>query len=126
MAKLRNPRWLVFLALACAAIGCNRQDADSLSRIGQKLAAGLGEAKESLEIGWHGVVPAMGLEARVAARLHWDKALAGAAIVVKASGSEIELTGTVKEQAQQQRAVELTEATTGVEKVVDNLQVNAP
>ena len=119
-------RFLFLLALAAGAIGCNRQDADCLTRIGQKLAAGLGEAKGSLEVGWQGVVPAMGLEARVAARLHWDKALDGAAIEVKANGTEIELSGTVKDQTQQQRAAELAEATTGVEKVVDNLQVNSP
>jgi osmotically-inducible protein OsmY len=126
MGDLRNPRWLCFFVLALASTGCNRQDADCLTRIGQKLATGLGEAKDSLEIGWQGVVPAMGVEARVASRLHWDKALAGAAIEVKASGSEIELTGTVKDQTQQHRATELAEATTGVEKVVDNLQVNTP
>jgi hypothetical protein len=119
-------QFLYLLVLALGITGCNRQDADCLTRIGQKLSAGLGEAKESLEVGWQGVVPAMGLEARVAARLHWDKALAGAAIEVKASGSEIELTGTVKDQTQQHRAAELTEATTGVEKVVDNLQINSP
>jgi len=115
---------LFLLVLAGGIIGCNRQDSDCLTRIGHKLAAGLGEARGSLEVGWHGVVPAMGLEARVAARLHWDKALDGAVIEVKASGTEIELSGTVKDQTQQLRAMELSEATTGVDKVVDNLQVN--
>jgi osmotically-inducible protein OsmY len=124
-SSIRLP-FLVLFGLAWGVAGCNRQDADHLSHIGQKLAAGLGEVRGSLEVGWHGVVPAMGLEARVEARLYWDKALAGAAIEVKASGSEIELTGTVKDQTQQHRAVGLAEATSGVEKVVDNLQVESP
>jgi hypothetical protein len=128
MGDLQISRRLCFFfifALAWGLAGCNRQDADHLSRIGQKLAAGLGDVKESLAVGWHGVVPAMGLQARVEARLYWDKALADAAIEVKANGNEIELTGTVKDQTQQHRAVELAETTSGVEKVVENLQVNS-
>ncbi len=128
MGQLQRPRWhqfLFLLVLAGTTAGCNRQDADCLTHIGQKLASGLGEAKQSLEVGWQGVVPVIGLEARVAARLHWDKALAGAAIEVKASGAEVELTGTVQDLTQQHRAAELAEGTTGVEKVTNNLQVSS-
>lgn len=128
MRILGKPRRLtvsILLATALLPAGCKRQDAECLTRIGQKMATALGEAKSSLDVGWQGVVPAMGLEARVAARLHWDKALAGAAIEVKVNNAEVELTGTVGDQTQSARAAELAEATTGVEKVVNNLQINS-
>ena len=127
MGALRNPRrfFMFLLPTILLLTGCNKQDAECLTHIGQKMAAALGETKDSLNVSWQGVVPAMGLEARVAARLHWDKSLSGAAIEIKVNNAEVELNGTVQDQSQSARAGELAEATTGVEKVVNSLRVNS-
>lgn len=102
--------------------GCARQDADSLARIGRKLAerAGdwIGDVREQLDLGGGDSV-----QARVTQRLRWEKKLADVAIEVKAQGAEVELCGIVPDHALKLRALELAEATTGVQKVIDNIQV---
>ncbi len=63
------------------------------------------------------------LAGRVSARLRWDKSLADVKIEVSASGSILELKGSVREPAQKKRVLELAESTDGVDKVTDNLEV---
>jgi osmotically-inducible protein OsmY len=114
--------------LGCVlAAGCNRQDADCLRDIGHKLAADLvGDIQDSVHTGVQGVCDHLSLETRVSARLRWDRNLAGAAIEVKAQGADIELKGTLADPNQRRRAVELAESTTGVDKVVDSLELPSP
>ena len=125
MGKLRGG-WLV-LALAALATGCSRQDTERLARIGKRVAARAealtADCKAGLGTSWSGAGPAVGVGARVSARIRWDKDLAGLTIQVHATGSAVELKGTVRELAQRRRAVELAETTLGVEKVNDQLQI---
>jgi hypothetical protein len=126
MGKIWARRWVSLaglLGLTALATGCNQQDAEAMNRIGKKLAAVAGDIKDNLGGGWQGLYNSMGPEGRVATRVHWDKNLAEAKIQVKASGSDIELTGNVQNQEQKRRAVELAETTAGVDRVTDNLEV---
>ncbi|HLJ93430.1 MAG TPA: BON domain-containing protein [Gemmataceae bacterium] len=121
------------LGLVLLAGGCNQADAERLARIGQKLTA----RAESLTAdqaggfhkGWQTVCNSWQettLAGRVAARLRWDKKLADAQVQASAAGTVVELKGIVRDADQRQRAVELAETTTGVEKVTDSLEVAAP
>lgn len=129
-ASRTRPRargWLI-LALAIGACGCGEQDADHLARIGQ-LVAGKSEALTAdanmkLADGWQamrGDAAQIGLDARVAARLRWDKSLQKVPIDIHCEAGVVTLKGTVTELAQRRRAVDLAESTAGVQKVVDNL-----
>jgi osmotically-inducible protein OsmY len=128
MGKTRT-RWWAFslLLLLC---GCNHQDADRLARVTRKAAEkvqGLtggssnrvSEGLQVMRASWDEIA----LDARVAARLRWDKALSGSHIEVRSSGSNVELRGTVTGANQRGRAIELAEATLGVERVTDNLEI---
>jgi osmotically-inducible protein OsmY len=123
MTLRRHGCWLL-LALAFAAAGCNRQDTEALTRIGQKVQsraeAVTGDLKSTTAASWH-IVGDFGVDARVAARLRWDKELAGAAIDVLSSGTGVELRGKVTTFEQRRRAVMLAESTMGVEGVKDSL-----
>lgn len=130
MGKGRSPLGMVLLlAPIILATGCNRHDTESLSRIGRKIvdrasAAGSGvrEKLDVLKVARGGLGS---LQERVAVRLRWEKMLADMALEVVVSGTEIELKGTVKTAEQRARAVELAEATVGVERVLVSLTVAA-
>jgi len=120
---------LVLLPLAVQAVGCNSEDADRMARVGHKVlekAEALApEADGRLSRGWQAMrsgLDGMPLDARVTARLRWDKTLAEAEIQVSMDGGVVELKGSVRDAAQRQRAVELAESTAGVEKVTDSLE----
>jgi osmotically-inducible protein OsmY len=67
-------------------------------------------------------VVSMGIEARVYARLHWEKALADSKIDLSApKPGVIVLSGTVADAKARAKAVELTTDTVGVTEVVDHL-----
>ena len=121
MSKRRHRYWLL---VALLLAGCNRQDTEALTRIGQKVQARTeavtGDLKSTAAASWH-TVGELGVEARVAARLRWDKELAGAAIDVLPSGTGVELRGKVATFEQRRRAVMLAESTVGVEGVKDSL-----
>jgi osmotically-inducible protein OsmY len=111
--------------------GCNHEDADRLARVSRKAAAkveGLtGSAPRRLADGWQAMRAGwdeIALDARVSARLRWDKGLAGARIEVRASGGTVELEGSVLSANQRARAVELAEATSGVDRVTDKLEIS--
>ncbi len=120
-------------AVAALACGCGR-DADQLARVGRKVA---GRA-EALAEGAQGrigprlqsVRESLGdgatTEGRVAARLRWDKALAGAEIQVQISEGAVELKGTAADENQKQRAEELARTTAGVESVRNEIAVKVP
>jgi hypothetical protein len=128
----RGGRWLLAGVLVLGA-GCNRQDADRLSRLGRKgldrVETTLAGLTCSLTGGQAGIPCGPGegrLDLRVSARLRWDKNLAGEAIEVRAQGGLIELKGKVADLARRRRAVELAETTVGVEKVNDLLEAPPP
>jgi osmotically-inducible protein OsmY len=113
--------WLLLVVLT----GCNRQDTEALQRISRKVIARsealTGEVKNSAVTQWHGAQPDASLEARVSARLRWDKQIADIPLEVKAVGNTIEVKGKVRNLDQRRRVVMLAESTTGVEGVRDLL-----
>jgi osmotically-inducible protein OsmY len=120
-------RWLACLALLLA--GCEGQDADRLAKIGRKVVdrlemrttGGSGRLPDSLQ-SIRGGVGEFAIDAKVAARLRWDKELEGASIQVGAlGGGSVKLTGTVPSLDARQRAVSLARSTSGVGNVVDEL-----
>jgi len=104
-------------------LGCNRSDQDHLARAAgkarEKINSASGESGRGLTTGWQ----SMALDARVSARLRWDKTLSNEQIQVQATGGLIELKGTVRDLGQRRRAVELAESTVGTEQVLDLLEV---
>jgi osmotically-inducible protein OsmY len=112
----------VTLCFAPLTLGCNNSDRDHLARAAgkarEKVKGLTGETGQSLTTGWQ----SMALDARVSARIKWDKSLNKELIRVQANGAVIELHGTVKDLAQHRRAVELAESTVGIEQVVDLLE----
>jgi hypothetical protein len=123
-------RWF-WAALALLICGCGGQDVDRLGRIASMTAGKfndmVGGPHGKLANGWDAVFGAVSEatpDARVAARLRWDKALDQADIQVQSTGpGVVRLQGNVIDAAQQQRAGELAEATLGVEQVVNELVI---
>jgi hypothetical protein len=135
-AKLRKERKMGRLPLAGLALlllslaaGCNRQDTECLARLGKRAAQSADDLTATLRDSVNRNLQDVGgrtLEERVATRLRWDKGLTDAKVEVKAEGNVLEIKGTVKNQEQRRRAVELAESTTGVESVTDLLQISDP
>jgi osmotically-inducible protein OsmY len=126
MAK-PHPGRLVGMGLALVVLGgCTSKDAEHLARIGQKTASRANGLTNGQRMGsWQMVrsgVEEMTVDARVTARLRWDKDLHDAPIQVRASGGVVELSGTVQSLIQRRRAVELAERTAGVERVIDAIE----
>ena len=72
--------------------------------------------------GWQSLRGEIALDARVLSRLSSDKLLAKQSIEVEVRGGEVQLQGKVENLDQRRRAVQLTEWTVGVEKVIDRLE----
>ena len=122
--KLRS----FMIGAALLICGCGEQDTVQLSRIGQLMAGRVEaltvDANMKLANGWQamrGDATQIGLDARVAARLHWDKLLEKSTIDVHCEMGVVTLKGTVTELAQRKRAVDLAQSTAAVEKVVDEM-----
>jgi hypothetical protein len=129
---MRHLGWLL-LGGAVLAVGCKQEDADRLARVGQKVTTKLQtvtlDTDHTVLKEWQAVCHGWDettLAGRVAARLRWDKKLADTPIQVSAKGNEVELKGTLREESQRQRAVELATLTAGVEKVHDALEAPSP
>jgi osmotically-inducible protein OsmY len=124
-------RWLWLAGLAAAACGCNSQDVGCLAHVGRLTAAKLdgltGGARGKLATGWEAVRGSWSdatLDSKVALRLRWDKALAGADVRVQAAGTGVvRLRGAVTDLGQRRRAVDLAQSTHGVNRVLDELTV---
>jgi osmotically-inducible protein OsmY len=116
--------WLLFLGLG-GLQGCSRQDTECLSSIGRKVMQSASATTASCREKLDGLKSAKGgidnLHDIVALRLRWEKILADTPIEVVVSGQDIELRGTVKTAEQRARAVELAEATIGVQRVLVSL-----
>ncbi len=120
-------RRIFILAALAAAPGCNRNDADCLSRVGNKIA---GHTKSNFtEIGgkvdfrWPGGRREPTLQEKIHDRLQFDKSLKDAALEVIVKDNEVTLKGKLANLDQRQRAVELAESVIGVEKVTDATQL---
>lgn len=121
--------WLV-LGVAGFAGACNNQDVDGLTRVARKVSQkseGLTTtASDKLAAGWQALrahMDEVAVDARVAARIRWDRTLAGLPIEVQGTSGQVQLRGQVRTAEQRQRAVELAESTSGVEKVADELEI---
>jgi osmotically-inducible protein OsmY len=133
MTRRRSCQWVLSgLVLTVGGVGCSTDDTDHLARVAKCLAAkgeGLtGEADRTLT-GWQALqanMDEMALDARVSARLRWDKDMTGAQIQVQVKEGAVELKGTVRDLPQRRRAVELAQSTVGTEKVVDQLEIQTP
>lgn len=129
MGRKRVARGFVAMLLLVNLCGCNNGDADRLARFGTALAHKVDTivagSNGRIVRGWQTVPLQLGevaIDARVSARLHWEKSLGEANIDVHAVGTAIELRGKVRNVEQRRKAVELAEATTGVDKVTDSME----
>jgi hypothetical protein len=127
MGKKRSPlALLLLLGLGLLGGGCNRHDTERLSSIGRKIMDRASTATAGFREKLDGLKGSRGgdsIQDKVTLRLRWEKVLADTPIEVVVSGQEIELKGTVKTAEQRTRAVELAEATVGVERVLVSLSV---
>ncbi|MCS7045011.1 MAG: BON domain-containing protein [Gemmataceae bacterium] len=116
-----------FLIGVMLLAGCKQQDVDGLGRIGRKLLertqAAASPLRERFDSTLSGMSGRESVRQRVRLRMQWDQALAKEQIEVHATGGVVELRGTVKTDQLRRRAVELAEATVGVERVADQLQI---
>jgi hypothetical protein len=121
--RLSKNRFVALVVFVLFVLGCNSSDQDHLARAAgkarEKIKSASGESGRGLTTGWQ----SMALDARVSARLRWDKTLSNEQIQVQAAGGVIELKGAVHDLIQRRRAVELAESTVGTEQVVDLLEV---
>jgi hypothetical protein len=120
--------WLVVFLSMCPC-ACNSGDADRLARVGRRSAAKidnltcgapnkLANSLEAVRINWDDLT----LDTRVSARLRWDNLLTDAQVHVRTlDAGTVELSGTVNDDSQRQRAVQLAQSTVGVDRVVDLL-----
>jgi hypothetical protein len=133
MGKERSCRLaFVAMALIVGAGGCSNDDPDHLARVAKCVAAkgeGLTGDPDKTLTGLQALqanLDELTLDARVSARLRWDKDLVGAKIQVQIKEGAVELKGTVVDLSQRRRAVELAQSTVGTEKVADRLDIQSP
>jgi len=128
MGSIRR-RCLVGLLLAASAAltGCKGEDADRLAKVGRTLRAkmqGAGGANGNITRSLRADLDALTLDARIGARLRWDKSLQDVHLEVRGTGGEVELHGAVADDAQRQRALEVARSTIGVDKVTDAMELS--
>src|SRR5258708_7329495 len=142
MPTLARNRWSALFVTAIVALagvaltGCTAQDTECLARIGRKLADRSHGAADSIRDHVDGDLKALplggplpkdnALRERIAARLRWDALLADVRIDVQVVGQEVDLKGTVKNDAQRRRAADIAETTTGVQVVNEALRIEEP
>jgi osmotically-inducible protein OsmY len=123
--------WTAFLGLLLLGPGCSSQDSEGLTRVCQKVTEKsdnlTGGRQSKLAAGWRALRGSAGggaVDSRVAFRLRWDKSLADADIQVSmASPGVVKLQGTIANQMQRGRALELAKSTQGVTDAVDALEM---
>ena len=86
--------------------------------IGEKVAVGAQKAGETLE--------EAGVTAKVKSKIALDDTLDGSRVQVRTDESRVTLTGTVINETQHRRALDLARETEGVGSVVDHLSVGMP
>ena len=114
-------RWFVPIAFSLMLAGCNKQDTDSLARIGRKVAAhaksSTGEMGAKVDLSWAGVRKEPSLQDKIQDRLRYENTLTEATFEVHVKDKQVELKGVVKTPLQRQRAIELAETVAGVDNV---------
>jgi BON domain len=128
MPQFVRSRWPLLIGAACLLLAsCTAQDTECLARIGRKLADRSHGAADNVRGKVNGDLKALPtgttLKDRIEWRLRWDALLADVSIEVQVTGAEVELKGTVKNEAQRRRAGDLAETTAGVQAVNDMLKV---
>ena len=117
--------WII-AGLLLGVVGCNRHDAEALSRIGKKLATrakeSAGDVGTKVDVGWLGRKEPT-LQDKIQDRLRWENTLTEVAFEVKVNETEVELKAAVKTPSQRLRAVELAETVVGVTRVIDAIVV---
>jgi hyperosmotically inducible periplasmic protein len=117
---------LLVLATTWTAFG---QEKSRTEKIKEKVGSAVRSAEEAIKGQYNRAKEAvlkMEVEARVYARLHWDKALAESKIDLTApKKGTIKLSGTVTDAKAKAKAVELATETVGVSEVVDDLTVQS-
>jgi hypothetical protein len=88
------------------------------AEIGEKVAVGAQKAGETLE--------EAGLTAKLKSKIALDDTLDGSRIQVSSDDNRVTLTGTVINEAQHRRALDLARETEGASSVVDHLSVGTP
>jgi osmotically-inducible protein OsmY len=83
--------------------------------VAEKVAVGANKAQHAME--------GASLTAKIKAKMALDDAIDAAAIDVDTSGTTVTLTGSVRSEAERDRAVRLARETEGVTQVVDQLRV---
>lgn len=129
--RLIPGRYFWFLLVAAVfGSGCSEQEVKRIERVtgkawdkvrqgGAVVGAELGLDLDNWQESWkHLTLPRL-----IEQRLRQDAALRGADIRVQIQGEEIVLSGTVMEDAQRQRAVQLTQSVQGVSRVRDALRL---
>ena len=95
--------------------------------IGDSISRGVRQVESKLRETWAEIqrgTQRMTVEARVYARLYWDKSLVNATLAIEGrDDGVVVLKGSVPSVAAQQRAVELAQSTVGVNKAIDQLAV---
>jgi hypothetical protein len=126
LGKSRKLR-LALCGLGLALAGCSRHDTECLGNLGRKVLdhshANTESLREKLELDFGRLAVPRGLKESVEARLTLDALLAGVKIEVRVTEEEVELRGTVKNEAQRTRALDITSTTVGVQRVSDLLKV---
>jgi BON domain len=120
-------RSALVVSASIAFAGCTAQDTECLARIGRKLAersnVAVDTVREQVDGDLKAVPRGAGLKEKIETRLRWDAMLADVTIEVHVTGNEVELKGTVKNEAQRRRAGDVAETTIGVQAVNDSLKV---
>src|SRR4029077_7517055 len=106
------PRWFIAFTFALLAAGCNRHDAEALSRIGRKVGdhakSNIGEFGAKIDLSWVGKREPT-LQEKIQDRLRFENTLTEVTFEVAVKDKEVELKGTVQTPSQRQRAIELAE-----------------
>ncbi|MCS6975679.1 MAG: BON domain-containing protein [Gemmatales bacterium] len=123
-----RPLLLLLGLLVC--LGCSEQEVKKIERVTGKAwdKARQASAQIGAELGldadtWKQTRNRLTLPRLIEERLRQDASLRGASIRVQIENDQIVLTGTVREETQRLRALELARSVPGGESVRDNLRV---
>jgi hypothetical protein len=130
VAEVAMKRCFYAIGLMCCIVGCNRNDAEALSRIGKKVAthakSSAGELGGKVDLRWAGGLREPSLQEKIHDRLRFENTLTDVTLEVAVKEKEVELKGTVKTATQRQRAIELAETVAGVDRVNHDILVRDP
>lgn len=125
---MRNIRFaLVLCAVLVPSLACIAQGQGAGEKLGEKIDRGVERLGSELRQGWAEIRRAadrMGVQARVYARLHWDKMVQPATIDIEVEDAGVVvLKGSVSTTAAKDKARQLAQDTVGVTEVIDRLAV---